>query len=363
MLYPADIRPLTGLRFVAAFWLLIFFFWERFDLGPRDQIGLVAAGTYGVDLFFILSGFVLAHVYGPHVEAKTFSWRNFIWARLARIYPLHVACLLAVVAIWAAGNLVGASFKAEAFVVDQIPAHLLLIHAWGVVGSDGWNFPSWSISAEWFAYLTFPISFFVASLFVRRPWLGVVWMAGIFALFAAWMAHHGIELMDMTWQGAILRIVPSFGMGIALWLLGRHLHLPAGVAGLGVAASTIWIAFAASLSWPSEWLWPGLCGVVFFLAETSKANQKPVLASRTWVYLGEISFAAYMVHLPVDIAFYQIVERLVGEPKGGVALVAGALALVISIVAAAIAHAVIEKPARNWLRTHVPAFMSAKPAK
>ncbi len=105
MLYPADIRPLTGLRFVAAFWLLIYFFWERFDLGPRDSIGIVQAGNYGVDLFFILSGFVLAHVYGPQVEAKAFSWRSFVWARLARIYPLHLICLVAMVAIWAAGSL------------------------------------------------------------------------------------------------------------------------------------------------------------------------------------------------------------------------------------------------------------------
>jgi peptidoglycan/LPS O-acetylase OafA/YrhL len=361
MLYPADIRPLTGLRFVAAFWLLLYFFWDRFDLGPRDTIGIVHAGNYGVDLFFILSGFVLAHVYGPHVEAKSFSWRSFIWARMARIYPLHLVCLAAMIAIWAAGSLIGASFKASAFVVAQIPYHLALIHAWGLVASDGWNFPSWSISAEWFAYLTFPISFGIAALFVKRPLIGVALMVIVFVTFVAWMGQSNIELMDMTWQGGIVRIVPSFGMGIALWLFGRNLTLPKGVAGLGVAISSVWVAMAATWGWPSYWIWPGLAGLVFFLAETSKTNQTPLLASGIWVYLGEISFAAYMVHLPIDIALYQIIDRVMGEPTGTLALIIGIVGILASLVAAALAHALVEKPARNWLRANMPSFMARKP--
>jgi peptidoglycan/LPS O-acetylase OafA/YrhL len=174
------------------------------------------------------------------------------------------------------------------------------------------------------------------------------------------MGHYKIELMNMTWQGGIVRIVPSFGMGIALWLLGRNLSLPNGVAGLGVAISAIWVAMAAAWGWPSYWIWPGLAGLVFFLAETSKTNQSPLLASKTWVYLGEISFAAYMVHLPVDIALYQVVERVIGEPKGTMALVIGVGGVLASIVAAAIAHALVEKPARNWLRANIPSFMAGK---
>ena len=112
---------------------------------------------------------------------------------------------------------------------------------------------------------------------------------------------------------------------------------------------------AAAWGWPSYWIWPGLAGLVFFLAETSKTNQAPLLASKTWVYLGEISFAAYMVHLPVDIALYQIVERVIGEPKGTMALVIGIGSVWTSIVVAAIAGsafyglvAMIEKRVTFW---------------
>lgn len=359
--YPADIKPLTGLRFIAALWLLLYFFWDRLGLAPRAQVPLINDGSMGVDLFFILSGFILAHVYGPQVEAKTFHWRSFLWARLARVYPLHIACLLAMIILWAAAKLIGAQLQEEAFVVSQIPAHIFLIQAWGVVGSDGWNFPSWSISAEWFAYLTFPVTFAIAALFRKAPIAGVCFPAGLFIVLVAIADGFGFSLIDMTWQGGALRIVPSFLMGIALWMLGRTVSMPAHIAQVGVGTSVVWLIGMTSLNAPPELIWPALAGIVFFLAETSKHQNAAMCASPKWVYLGEISFAAYMVHLPIDIVYYQILERLVGQPQGLVALVAGIFAIVLTWVIAALAHAWIENPARNYMRKHTPKFVTARP--
>lgn len=356
-LYPSDIKPLTGLRFIAAFWLLLYFFWERFGFGPRAQFGLIEHGSMGVDLFFILSGFILAHVYGPQVEAKSFHWRTFLWARLARVYPLHLACLLAMIALWAVSKAIGADIQENAFVLSQIPAHIALVQAWGVVGSDGWNFPSWSISAEWFAYLTFPLTFAVATFFRKAPFAGVALAAGLFWILVAIIHRFGMVLIDMTWQGGAIRIIPSFLMGIACWMLGRNLTLSAIHSQLGVAVSVGWILLCASLKLPAEVLWPALAGLVFFLAETSKHENHSLMATKQWVYLGEISFAAYMVHLPVDIVYYQIVERVFGQIDGLLAHSLGAFAIIVTWVTAAAAHAMIENPARNYMRTHVPSFM------
>jgi peptidoglycan/LPS O-acetylase OafA/YrhL len=359
--YPDDIKPLTGLRFIAAFWLLLYFFWDRLGLMPRAEVPLINDGAMGVDLFFILSGFILAHVYGPQVEAKTFNWGGFIWARLARVYPLHVACLFAMIALWAAATAIGAPLQQEAFVVSQIPAHLLLVQAWGFVGSDGWNFPSWSISAEWFAYLTFPVTFAIAALFRRMPLLGLTFAGAMFVGLIAVAHAMGFVLIDMTWQGGALRIIPSFLMGIMLWMVGRNVTMPAWAAQAGVVISLLLVIGLASLNIAAEMVWPALAGIVFFLAETSKHEGKALCASKRWVYLGEISFAAYMVHLPVDIVFYQIVERLVGKPDGALALGIGFVAMVVSWVIAALAHALIENPARNFMRKHTPAFIKSKP--
>jgi peptidoglycan/LPS O-acetylase OafA/YrhL len=359
--YPSDIKPLTGLRFIAAFWLLLYFFWDRLGLGPRAQFGLIEKGGMGVDLFFILSGFILAHVYGPQVEAKTFHWRSFLWARLARVYPLHLACLVAMIVLWALAVKMGAEVEAAAFELAQLPAHVALVQAWGTVSSDGWNFPSWSISAEWFAYLTFPVTFAVAAFFRKAPLVGILIAVALFAGLVAFAHSLGMVLVDMTWQGGALRIIPSFLMGIACWMLGRGVSMPALQAQIGVGISIAWITGAASLRFPTELLWPGLAGLVFFLAETSKHENRAWCATKTWVYLGEISFAAYMVHLPVDIVYYQVVERAFGNVQGGLALGLGALSILLTWIVAAAAHALIENPARNYMRTHVPSFMTRAP--
>jgi peptidoglycan/LPS O-acetylase OafA/YrhL len=358
--YPSDIKPLTGLRFIAALWLLIYFFWNRMDLGGRETVGLIDNGGLGVDLFFILSGFILAHVYGPQIENKTFHWRSFLWARLARVYPLHFAGLMAMIAIWALALKMGAPIQAQAFDVSQIPAHLALVQAWGVVGSDGWNFPSWSISAEWFAYICFPVAFAAAAIFRKMPYVGIVMAVMLFGALVALVRAQGLVLIDMTWQGGALRIVPSFLLGIALWMAGRSIVVQALQAMIGVGVSLSWIIVASSASFPAELIWPGLGGLVFFLAETSKHSDKAMCSSKTWVYLGEISFAAYMVHLPFDVLYYQILERLIGVPTGVVALVAGIVAIILTWVIAALAHALIENPARNFMRSNVPPFLQSR---
>lgn len=354
MQYPNDIKPLTGLRFIAAFWLLLYFFWPRLGLGERPNI--IASGNYGVDLFFILSGFVLAHVYGPQVQEKRYSHGAFIWARLARVYPLHILTFFAMVILWLAGRAIGATFEASAFNVAHIPFHLTMTQAWGFTNSESWNFPSWSISAEWFAYLTFPISFYLISRFKSAP------LAGVLAIFAAYyimfaiFAANNLSLNHMTWQGAEARILIAFMGGAMLWQLGQNIRLSANVARYGVYLSALWIAVASIFTASAVFIWPALMGLVFFLAETSKHPEHTLIGNKTWVYLGEISFAMYMVHLPIDIAFFQLIEKIIGTPSGILAAVLVAVSIILVTIGAAIVHQFFEKPVRDYMRKNTPKF-------
>lgn len=363
--YPQDIRPLTGLRFIAAFWLLLYFFIPRSGLPEGAVPEVIAHGYLGVDLFFVLSGFVLAHVYGPQVLAGRFHYGSFLWARLARVYPLHLACLLMMVGIWAAGTLVGASFAPEAFDLSHIPAHLLLMQAWGVVNADGWNFPSWSISAEWFAYLAFPVLFGAVATLRARPALAAGVTLALFALMFLVMASaFALVLTKMTWQGGALRIIPAFMAGVAMWQLGRTVTLPAWVAPAGLVLAVAWLVLGAEAGFSDALLWYALPLIVFCLAETSKQARGGLIANRTWVWLGEISFAVYMVHLPVDVVYFQFVERVLGHASGEMAALHIVAATIATIVAAAVLHHALERPARDWMRAHPPGFFKAPaPAK
>lgn len=358
MQYPSDIKPLTGLRFIAAFWILMYFFWNRLGFGESFFPGIVHMGYLGVDLFFILSGFVLAHVYGPQLENKSFKFGSFIWARLARVYPVHILTLAIIFVLWIAAQKMGAEVPTHAFNLNHIPFHLMLMQAWGFVDADGWNFPSWSISAEWFAYLSFPALFAVSTIFKKHRLLGIVF--GIFSFYAIyWIAFMlGFDLVKMTWQGGALRIIPSFLTGIMLWRFGNNINLGFKAAYLGLALSALLLIVFASLSYSALVIWPCLLGVVFFLAETSKTKGKSLISSKTWVYLGEISFSMYMVHLLVDIVFFKIAEKLFPVQSFIIKLSLFSVAFILTIVAAAMLFELVEKPMRNYMRKNTPKFLT-----
>ena len=357
MEYPNDIKPLTGLRFIAASWLLIYFFWKR--LGLEGAVpDVVAFGYMGVDLFFILSGFVLAHVYGPQVEAKNYSHKGFIWARLARIYPLHILMLSVMIGLWIVGTKLGFTYDASAFDVSQIPFHIALLQAWGFVNSDGWNFPSWSISAEWFAYLTFPISFYLASKFKNSKIGGLFAVSTLFVAMYVLTALIGkMELTNMTWEGGILRIIPAFMAGVMLWFVGRDIRLGQKAAYAGVFASFLMLFVAMTIFKSPMLIWFTLAAIVFFFAETSKYEKGGICSNKVWVYLGEVSFAMYMVHLPVDILTCKGIMKFATafhETHHYICFFAG---MTLSLVAAISAHELFEKPVRNFMRTHTPSWI------
>src|SRR5690349_25057093 len=88
---PGEAIPgLTGLRGIGAVWVLLFHWsWMRYG-----QVPVLDRGYMGVDLFFLLSGFVLTHVYLKTLPLNVRAYRKFLIVRLARIYPLHLFVLL-----------------------------------------------------------------------------------------------------------------------------------------------------------------------------------------------------------------------------------------------------------------------------
>ncbi len=223
--YPQNLNPLTSLRFLAAFWVLLYHFKDHLGL-DLGRIGLIADGYLGVDLFFTLSGFILAHVYLAEVEGGRFGYGGFLKNRIARVYPMH---------LHGAGrddrsvrrrdrHGRGRLGSPDAFKLTDLPAHLLMLHAWGTTEAVGWNFPSWSISAEWGAYLLFPL---IAGLVLKAR--NAAWMlGGALALCVVSFVtldnlhllpgyeHVGQNFSQMTAQIGALRILPSFVLGVAL---------------------------------------------------------------------------------------------------------------------------------------------------
>jgi peptidoglycan/LPS O-acetylase OafA/YrhL len=342
---PQDLRPLTALRFGAAIWVALFAFWPDLDVGFMPNI--VAKGYLGVELFFVLSGFILCHVYLAAAGEKRFSYGSFLWARIARVYPLHLATLIGVGVLALGAVAAGMTINGNILSWASLPANLLMVHAWGFAPEAGWNHPSWSISAEWFAYLSFPAFAFVTWRLRERPIAAVLGaVALLVALYIGFQALAGFPLTQATIRWGALRIVPCFALGCALYLMHRKLSLPR--PGLLALTAAIGIAIAGSLQAPDALIVP-LCGALILSLASLPNERAGWLASKPAVYLGEISYSVYMVVVPWKLLAVNGASKLTGGGDKLQLFVWLAVFLMLPVVAAVSYH-LVEFPARRALR-------------
>jgi peptidoglycan/LPS O-acetylase OafA/YrhL len=343
---PPDLRALTSLRFLAALWVVLFAAWPHLDAGFVPNA--VTRGYLGVEVFFVLSGFILSHVYLEAAGEKRFTYGGFLWARVARVYPLHLVTLFGMIGLGVAGAVAGIVVSDSLLDWRSLPAHLTLTHAWGLASGASFNHPSWSISAEWFAYLSFPAFAFVAWRLRERPILAVAGAAALaLAIYAAFQPLAGFSLTEATFRWGALRIVPCFMLGCALYLLHRRGPLPyAGWIALACGAGVI---AAASLR-----LWDPIVVLLaggLILALGSVANERAgLLSSRAGVYLGEISYSVYMVCAPVLLLGVNVAARLTGADDKRLHVIVWLAVIAAIPVAAALTYHLVERPARKALR-------------
>jgi peptidoglycan/LPS O-acetylase OafA/YrhL len=343
------LKPLTSLRFVAAIWVVLFDYWPALG-APMPN--LVARGTLGVELFFVLSGFILCHVYLAEAGAGRLNFGRFLWARLARIYPAHLATLLAIGVMGGAALMMGMRIDPNVLSLQALPANLLLVHAWGFSPVAGWNHPSWSISAEWFAYLAFPAFAWAAWRLRDRPALALGGaIALIFGLYGLFPRLAGFPLTQATIAWGALRIVPCFAYGCALylaWKAGAADRRGAALIGAGVLTAAI-VAFTAA-GVPDAVIVSLFGLLILSLAGLSKAPV-PVLSSPVFVWLGEISYAIYMVAIPWSLLFLHTVPHLLHLGPGPLPLPLWAIYVAMVVPLAAGCHHLIEKPARKAMHS------------
>lgn len=347
---PPDLRALTTLRFLAALWVVLFTAWPHLDIGFVPVA--VTKGYLGVEVFFVLSGFILSHVYleaAGQGRAAGFSYRGFLWARVARVYPLHLVTLAGMIALGVGATVAGLAVSESLLDWRSLPSHLTLTHAWGLASSAAFNHPSWSISAEWFAYLSFPAFAFVAWRMRERPVLATALAAGgALALYAVFEPVAGYSLTEATFRWGALRIVPCFALGCALYLI--HRRAPARHGGVIALACGAGLLICASLG-----LWDPL--VVLFaggliLGLGGLQNERAgVFASKTGVYLGEISYSIYMVCAPVLLLGVNVAARLTGAEDKKLHILVWLAVLMAIPVAAALTYHLVERPARKALRS------------
>jgi peptidoglycan/LPS O-acetylase OafA/YrhL len=360
------ITTLTPLRGLAALMVAIYHFEEVCAKFISPEYTMVVRKSYlMVDLFFVLSGFIMLYVYGHNFEKSITkaSFNNFLAARFARIYPLHLfTLLLAVFVFYASG--------AEPFPVNDpaaIPTHLLLLHSFGIHQIFTWNVPSWSISAEWWAYMVFPLLVVLLNRHRLATRTGMILFAAIaYLAIVYWLPRTNLfapdapapQNLDVTYNYGFLRGLAGFLVGMIIYELYTQEHLRKffgrDVTALLIAGVT---ALLLHLGVNDLFYIPLFAGLVLCLASNS-GRVKNIFNNRPLQFLGDISYSVYLVH--GLLLFWVGVPILVmagysyqGPGSLTVPLGAGILCcllyLLISVGLSTLTYYAIEKPCRKWI--------------
>lgn len=368
-----EIKALTGLRLFAAVWVVLFHFRPLLAQAVPDFSTALApvldSGAQGVDLFFILSGFVLAWNYldrmGPSWSTR--DTLHFLWMRLARVWPVYLVTLH-LAALWIIFTLhVGhvPAENADTLTATSYVRQLFLVQLWFQPYFDGssWDGPAWSISAEWLAYLIFgflalvlfrlaratrarsllllafattlpPVMFLLASGQFYTPWswlprILLQFTAGAIACAAVRRLDPGDRTRMLAGVGSILLV--GVIVGTLYWLDG---HPIPGVIDSGGVVDLLFVPLVVMLS-------------------IGAGTLPRLLSTRVLVYGGQISFSLYMVHELVHTAWNWAAEQflwMLAGPAGPWLLTA---IFAVTLACSALLYHVVEEPARHWMRRMV----------
>ena len=334
---PTDFRTdINGLRAVAVLAVVLFHF----------RIAGFSGGFVGVDVFFVISGYLMTRIIlGPPAAARFSVWRFYL-ARARRIFPaLAALCALLLVYGWFALSPMDYTLLAK-----HAGASLLFIsnHVYwkesGYFDSDAlekWLLHTWSLSVEWQFYLLYPLLIVAAHRFLRRPGSITVLLWTLFLASLAWSARLAFIdpakafflLPTRAWEmlaGGLIFMHQDACDRLARRLPGRE--------AVGLVAIVI-----ASLWLTPDTPWPGLAALlpVFgaALVLLDSGGRTRLLGSAALQGIGRWSYSIYLWHWPVVVWLHQSQSR-----QHGAWIAAGMAA---SLLLGGLSFRLVENPARR----------------
>lgn len=326
-----------GLRGVAAFSVLCwhyqhFFKGADFSVPTGIELPLrqlfapfYAKGYLGVEVFWVISGFVFSVVYCGSASTS----RQFFANRFARLYPLHfltlaVVAVLQTIALWKLGRWL---------IYDNndlyhLGLQLLFIGGWGFERGYSFNGPIWSVSVEVLIYIAFwlvhrrlagvwqPTLVALGFVALHKAAGGNIALCGIYFFLGCATAELFKLTESRTWMQASAVALLVLGAGVL-----NRLHSSYDVAGVAMA---LVLALASVEKWAPKAL-QGICGAV-----------------------GDCSYGVYLWHIPVQLILLLTFGAAV--PQLATHAWFMALFLFLTLVFAVGGFIVLERPARDWLR-------------
>ena len=366
---------LTGLRGFAALWVLVFHAWALAGgIAPTfdSPWSFVAAGGWlGVDVFFVLSGFLLCRgLLGSSGDGKgtapmpAVDWRAFALMRAMRLLPAYYVQLV-VLALLGLGSSTLLAWRPD-HAGDVLAHGLLWLNAWPWVPAH--LGPWWSLSVEALFYASLPLLLpafrsgrGVLLLLMAAALLAVAWRWGLQAVAA------GIEQRIGWTDHAPGRWIQFISGGALAWMWSRRDGAASSVRGRGDAVvlgavlallALPWIAGARPFNGIVDgqwwtWAWPlftvvPVVGLLWALLAEPRSLVARMLSGAVPAWVGRVSFSLYLWHYPVQWTLRDALGGYV-PPAWGLAGFTIA-SLVLSLVVAGLSWWAVERPAMNAAR-------------
>jgi peptidoglycan/LPS O-acetylase OafA/YrhL len=298
---------INGIRFLAAFWVLLFHAEGQF--GALESLRwlqpAIEQGPMAMTVFFVLSGYILSYRYKNFANAE--DYQQFTAARIARLYPVYL--FIGLVTLWTLPHSFQHYFLSSEFgLAGQllfsfivVVLFVLAIQAWFPSLFYVWNFNgSWSLSVEAFFYALFPHLRRALNRYGLFGLRAIVYGAPLFMmlLLAGSIASMTSPQFDtkLYYVLPIFRL-PEFIFGIAGYILfverQQDKTLLATLMWLGLAALTVCVPLV-KVPGLMDWSWLALLPLMGIFVATLRAEAPPRI-KQFINYLGRISYSVYMI--------------------------------------------------------------------
>lgn len=338
-------QTLDGLRGVGAF--LVVMRHVGFLFGPIQ----VPESFLAVDLFYLVSGFVVAHAYGARLQRGGF-FKDFVKTRIIRLYPLYaVGLLLGIVVATIAVITDPRGWWNPVLLAEAIATGLFMIPLFPGLGANGSSLdgPTWTLLPELIANAVYA----AAIRFMNLGVLLAIIALGAAGVVAAELRYHSLDVgFNATDQWAALaRVCFSFFMGVLVFrFCGEREQKSELVAWVAMAILTLMLAWRPSDdATPVFELAVVLAGFPALLVLAARF-EPGAWTGRLFSHVGLVSYGVYIVHQPLGNLIRVAVRHGPRIPTDGRGAILGALFLLALVWFASWLDRRVDGPIRHWLR-------------
>jgi len=358
---------LESLRGVAA--CLVVLIHSAYNFGDTS-IAFIKNSYLFVDFFFILSGFLMSYAYGEKINLGL-NFFSYVILRLGRIYPLHIFVLF----VWLPYLLIkqylyssglGGVEQFDKNTIYTFTSNIFLMHSMGLHSSLSWNFPSWSISTEFFAY----IAFYLLTISVdkaKNMFVPSVVIIGCYTLLHQLNRHD----LDITYDFGAIRCLGAFYLGVLTFRLKVYFaniklkFLSINVFEVMIVSFVILVVTMSG----EHYLYLYCCLIAFACSILIFSNSQSGLLGHFLTLklsrnIGKWSYSIYLLHAIVLGGISNVLEYVFNispnEPQGILSLVINTLVLLVTITLSKYSYKYIEKIYKDKVKLKLNKYYQRK---